>query len=125
MSSRKLSTLRACGADDGTATRTPLAWMILLNLFLALRQIVFFVWVTFGEQKWVTFAERRGAATPSAQRESPPTSKMAAQLKTPRQSPRMNRRVQRSSTTALATKSRLMRLSGLQSESDGAPIQRR
>src|ERR1700736_4417665 len=33
MSSRKLSTLRACGADDGTATRTPLAWMILLNLF--------------------------------------------------------------------------------------------
>src|ERR1017187_3377506 len=54
MSSRKLSALRACGADDGTANRTPSAWMISLVVFLAQRQIVFFVWVTFGERKWVT-----------------------------------------------------------------------
>src|ERR1039457_4318762 len=33
MSSRKLSALRACGADDGTANRTPSAWMISLALF--------------------------------------------------------------------------------------------
>src|ERR1039457_5054763 len=60
MSSRKLSALRACGADDGTANRTPSAWMISLVVFLAQRQIVFFVWVTFGERKWSILAERRG-----------------------------------------------------------------
>jgi hypothetical protein len=44
-----------------TATRTPAAWMISPGAFLALRQIVFSVWVTFDEQKWSTFAERRGS----------------------------------------------------------------
>src|ERR1039457_6404339 len=63
MSSRKLSALRACGADDGTANRTPSAWMISLVVFLAQRQIVFFVWVTFGERKWSILAERRGGRT--------------------------------------------------------------
>jgi len=33
MSSRNPSTLRACGADDGTANRTPSAWMISLARF--------------------------------------------------------------------------------------------
>ncbi len=62
MSSREPNTLRACGADDGTANRTPSAWMISLARFLAQRQIVFLVWVSFSEQKWVTFAERRRVA---------------------------------------------------------------
>jgi hypothetical protein len=65
MSSRKLSALRACGADDGTANRTPSAWMISLVVFLAQRQIVFFVWVTFGERKWSILAERRGVTPPA------------------------------------------------------------
>jgi len=56
---RELNRLRACGADDGTANRTPSAWMISLVIFLAQRQIVFFVWVTFGERKWSILAERR------------------------------------------------------------------
>jgi hypothetical protein len=30
------------------------------------RQIVFLVWVTFGEQKWVILAERRGPETSAA-----------------------------------------------------------
>jgi hypothetical protein len=34
--------------------------MILLAAFLAQRQIVFFVWVTLNEHKWVILAERRG-----------------------------------------------------------------
>jgi hypothetical protein len=34
--------------------------MISLVVFLAQRQIVFFVWVTFGERKWSILAERRG-----------------------------------------------------------------
>src|ERR1017187_3015241 len=34
--------------------------MISLAPFLALRQIVFFVWVSLSEQKWVILAERRG-----------------------------------------------------------------
>ncbi len=45
MSSRKLSMLRVCDADDGTANRTPSAWMISLATFFAHGQIVFFVWV--------------------------------------------------------------------------------
>src|ERR1017187_7645918 len=60
MSSRKLSTLRACGADDETAPRTPSAWMILLAPSLARGQIVFFGWLILREQKWVILAERRG-----------------------------------------------------------------
>jgi len=60
---RELSRLRACGADDGTANRTPSAWMISLAIFLAQRQIVFFVWVTFGERKWSILAERRRLQT--------------------------------------------------------------
>ena len=52
-------------ADDGTANRTPSAWMI-SSLILArgqiLFRIVFSVWVAFGERKWVTFAERRREA---------------------------------------------------------------
>jgi hypothetical protein len=56
---RELRRLRAFGADDGTAIRTPSAWMISLAIFLAQRQIVFFVWVTFGERKWSILAERR------------------------------------------------------------------
>jgi hypothetical protein len=56
---RELSRLRACGADNGTANRTPSAWMISLAVFLAHGQIVFFVWVTFGERKWSILAERR------------------------------------------------------------------
>src|SRR5690349_8167700 len=47
------------GADDGKLPRTR---MISLLLSLALRQIVFFVWVSLSEQKWITFAERRGPA---------------------------------------------------------------
>ena len=46
MSFRKMSTLRVGGADDGTANRTPSAWMISLASSLARGQIVFFVWVT-------------------------------------------------------------------------------
>ena len=61
MSSRKLSTLRACGADDETAPRTPSAWMLLLAPSLACGQIVFFGWVSLSEQKWVILAERRGS----------------------------------------------------------------
>jgi hypothetical protein len=57
---RNLSRLRACGADDGQANRTPSAWMISPAIFFAQRQIVFFVWVTFGERKWSILAERRG-----------------------------------------------------------------
>src|SRR5437773_8622579 len=60
MSFRKVSTLRASGADDGTANRTPSAWMISLAPSLARGQIVFFVWVTLTEHKWVILAERRG-----------------------------------------------------------------
>ena len=51
LSKRGLNRLRACGADNGTANRTPPAWMISLVILLAQRQIVFFVWVTFGERK--------------------------------------------------------------------------
>ncbi len=54
--------LRAFGADDGRTTRTPSAWMILLAQFLALWQIVFFVWVSLSERKWVILAERRGTS---------------------------------------------------------------
>ena len=57
---RKLNRSRACGADDGAANRTPSAWMISAIIFLAKRQILFFVWVTFGERKWSILAERRG-----------------------------------------------------------------
>jgi len=60
MSSRAMSTLHAFGADDGTPNRTPSAWMISAACSLALRQIVFFVWVTLSEHKWVILAERRG-----------------------------------------------------------------
>jgi hypothetical protein len=45
-SSCDVSGLRAFGADDGKSPRTPSAWMISLAPFLALRQIVFFVWVS-------------------------------------------------------------------------------
>jgi hypothetical protein len=38
--------------------------MISLAPFLALRQIVFFVWVSLSEQKWVILAERRGEVPP-------------------------------------------------------------
>jgi len=65
MPSHALSTLRASGADDGRANRTPSAWMISLASPLALGQIVFFVWVTLSEHKWVILAERRGAALKS------------------------------------------------------------
>src|SRR5450759_4137718 len=57
-----VSALRAFGADDGKSTRTPAAWMISLAPFLALRQNVFFVWVSLSEQKWVILAERRGCS---------------------------------------------------------------
>jgi hypothetical protein len=70
ISFRKLSTLRACGADDATANRTPSAWMILLATFLARRQIVFCVWVTPNERKWVILAERRGSVRKSASDDS-------------------------------------------------------
>jgi DNA-binding beta-propeller fold protein YncE len=53
--------LRTFGADDGEATHTPSAWMISLVSSLALGQILFFVWVTLSEHKWVILAERRGA----------------------------------------------------------------
>jgi hypothetical protein len=56
---REQSKLRACGADDVTANRTPSAWMISLAIFLAQGQILFFVSVTFGEHKWSILAERR------------------------------------------------------------------
>ena len=59
-SSCDVSGLHAFGADDGKSPRTPSAWMISLAPFLALRQIVFFVWVSLSEQKWVILAERRG-----------------------------------------------------------------
>ena len=38
------------GADDGTAGCTTAAWMMSPVLFLALRQILFSVWVIFREQ---------------------------------------------------------------------------
>jgi len=60
MPSHALNTLSASGADDGRANRTPSAWMKLLASPLALGQIVFFVWVTLSEHKWVILAERRG-----------------------------------------------------------------
>jgi len=63
-SSCGLSALRAFGADDGESHRTPSAWMISLAAFLALRQIVFFVWVSPSEHKWVILAERRGVGQP-------------------------------------------------------------
>jgi hypothetical protein len=53
----------AGGADDGATNRTPSAWMISLAIFLAHGQIVFFVWVTFGERKWSILAERRRPET--------------------------------------------------------------
>jgi hypothetical protein len=56
---REKSYVPTC-ADDGEATRTPSAWMILLVSSLALWQILFFVWVTLSEHKWVILAERRG-----------------------------------------------------------------
>ena len=37
--------------------------MILPRPLLALRQIVFFVWVCLNEHKWVILAERRGSTT--------------------------------------------------------------
>jgi hypothetical protein len=55
-----VSGLRAFGADDGKSPRTPSAWMISLASSLALRQNVFFVWLSLSEQKWVILAERRG-----------------------------------------------------------------
>jgi len=39
---------------------TPSEWMISLASSVALRQIVFFKWVTLSEHKWVILAERRG-----------------------------------------------------------------
>jgi hypothetical protein len=60
----KLRALHACGEDDGTANRTPSAWMIMRVLLHAgkiLFQIVFSVWVTLSEHKWVILGERRGA----------------------------------------------------------------
>src|SRR3990172_6226856 len=60
VSSCNLSPLRAFGADDGKSPRTPSAWMMSLGSPLALRQIVFLVWVSLSEQKWVILAERRG-----------------------------------------------------------------
>jgi len=47
-------------ADDGKANRTPSAWMISVAPSRALGQIMFFVWVTLSEHKWVILAERRG-----------------------------------------------------------------
>jgi hypothetical protein len=41
------------------ARRTPSAWMISPAFFLALRQILFSVRVTFDEYKWSILAERR------------------------------------------------------------------
>jgi len=38
--------------------------MISLTIFLAHGQIVFFVWVTFGERKWSILAERRRLESP-------------------------------------------------------------
>jgi hypothetical protein len=57
---RELSRLRAYGAEDGQQTARLPAWMISRAGFLAQRQIVFLVWVTFGEPKWSILAERRG-----------------------------------------------------------------
>jgi hypothetical protein len=61
MSSRKLSTLRVCDADERTANRTPSAWMISLAIFFAHGQIVFFVWVDLGKRKWSILAARRSS----------------------------------------------------------------
>ena len=62
----ELRALRASGADNGKANRTPSAWMISLAVF-ALRQIlfqvVFLAWISFGAQKWVTYAWCRGASS--------------------------------------------------------------
>jgi hypothetical protein len=59
INSRKQSVLHAGGADDGAARHTPSAWMISRAFFLAPRQILFSVWVTFDEHKWSILAERR------------------------------------------------------------------
>src|ERR1700686_5215660 len=66
VSSFDLRALRAFGADDGKSPGTPSAWMISMAPSLALRQGVFFVWVSLSEQKWVILAERRGRALPLA-----------------------------------------------------------
>jgi hypothetical protein len=38
--------------DEAEPPRTPSAWMM-LDLVLALRQLVFLAWVIFRERKWV------------------------------------------------------------------------
>jgi hypothetical protein len=47
----EVRSLHAFGVDDSAAHA------------LALRQILFFVWVTFAEHKWVILGERRGFAS--------------------------------------------------------------
>jgi len=56
--SLRLTSLRACGADEGPA---PAFGVDDIARFLAPRQIVFLVWVDFGKHKWSILAERRGA----------------------------------------------------------------
>jgi hypothetical protein len=72
VSSRNLSRLRAFGTEDGKSPRTPSAWMMSLAPPLALRQIVFFVWVSLSEQKWVILAERRGVSGSAGSRSAVP-----------------------------------------------------
>jgi hypothetical protein len=64
VSSCNLSPLRAFGAEDEKSPRTPSAWMRLLDPPVAPRQIVFLVWVSLSERKWVILAERRGPIPP-------------------------------------------------------------
>ena len=70
-----LISLRACGADEGTATRTPSTWMISLAFFLHCAKSRSSVWVTFGEQTWSTFGERRSNCPVSRIKWHKPTSR--------------------------------------------------
>jgi hypothetical protein len=82
-SSCDVSGLRAFGADDGKSRRTPSAWMISLAPSLALRQIVFFVWVSLTEHKWVALAERRGPKAAATRRRWAAGRKVALKQATP------------------------------------------
>ena len=55
----ELRALRASGADNGKANRTPSAWMILpvvFALWQILFQVVLLACITFCARKWVTCA---------------------------------------------------------------------
>ena len=53
--------LRALGADDVKSTPHACGVDDIAGGISCPRASAFFVWVTFGEQKWVTFRERRGS----------------------------------------------------------------